>query len=350
MRTIVVRELPGYMRRPDGFYQVGYHPVLHGLGEGITEADIDAMKKKIMEAVIKQAAVNLSIQIGLMFVPVIGWAIAGILALATTISGKYYEKKTKAMMGSIEPDIKAHAKKAETRVRNAATAVFNAEMPIAQALLASGQVQPVSGLSGGYLSKLDDKARGSISAGAKIVKKIVAAPQKLVVTTVAKATDLAIKSGADVLSSGLKAVGQEKMASDVQKQTDMAREYGKQGAVMAADPEKAWSVMGGQDAFLTARAEADRLKAKAFNDIDVQTDAAIAKLQSPGGHAEMRQQCIRALSNDPAFWADVKASMEREYAAALNLSAQESQLAAAGVKPPSAVGPWASAAFLLILL
>lgn len=141
------------------------------LQSGIAKAS-DDLKDKIMEGAIRGAAIQIGVQIGLMFAGPVGWAAGAVISLAQHFTGKYYTKKTKDVIEQASTDVKNYAKKKESYVTARMIAVYQEELPASQLLAASNQDLGL----GSILSSI-------IGAAKKTVKKIVVAPVKKVVTS-----------------------------------------------------------------------------------------------------------------------------------------------------------------------
>jgi len=81
----------------------------------------------------------MGVQIALMFVPVIGWAIAGLLSVTQMIVGKHYQREMNKLIADTTANIKERAAAAESRVMEAAQAVYMQELPAGRALAMSSQ-------------------------------------------------------------------------------------------------------------------------------------------------------------------------------------------------------------------
>jgi hypothetical protein len=118
---------------------VGYRPL------GADDADVQHvistnvkhLTDEIVQAVVRQAVVALTLQVGLMCIPVIGWAIAAVVAVTQQITGKIYEAQMKKVINNCIGDIKQRGEDVKARVQTAAIKVANEELPAAQALAVS---------------------------------------------------------------------------------------------------------------------------------------------------------------------------------------------------------------------
>lgn len=97
------------------------------------------LQKGIIEAVIKQCGVSIGVSIGLMFVPVLGQAIAGLMSVMQMIMGKKYEKDTQEVIERTSQEIKARAERSQEEVKSVAVMVYQQELPAARVLAMSNQ-------------------------------------------------------------------------------------------------------------------------------------------------------------------------------------------------------------------
>jgi len=156
------------------------------------------LQHAIIEAVIKQAAFSLSINIALMFVPVIGQAIAGLMSVMSMILGNKYQKDTKDIIARTSEDIQKRAEMSQQAVSEAAEDVLVEEMPAARALAMSQQ--PLDGLR-----RAVKKAAGQVANAAKSVAGAVKDAAKDASSALAKVED-SIKEQASKLEDQAKVI------------------------------------------------------------------------------------------------------------------------------------------------
>jgi hypothetical protein len=152
--------------------------VLEKAGQDLSDA--------IVEAVIKQCAFSLSLNIALMFIPVLGQAIAGLIAVVQLIAGKKYEKDTQKVIKDASDDIKIRAEASSAQVKAAAQEVYLQELPAAQLLAMSAQ--PLDGL-GKSLKKAVSRVGSAISRVGSAFDDAVHSAVRGVSQALAKAED-----------------------------------------------------------------------------------------------------------------------------------------------------------------
>lgn len=130
--------------------------------QAVVEKSAKELKDAIIEAVIKQAAVSTAVQIGLMFVPIIGQAVAGLVSITQAFTGKYYQKQVDDLVAQTIKDIQDRGAQSTKRIQAAGDAIYVQEMPAAITLAASNQ--PIDGL--GSLASSVRKAVSSVKSKA----------------------------------------------------------------------------------------------------------------------------------------------------------------------------------------
>jgi hypothetical protein len=123
----------------------------------------------IITAVIKQCAFSLSINIGLMFVPVMGQAIAGLMSVMQMIAGKKYEKDTQEIIAETSQAIKSRGDACTKEVTAVAQMVYEQELPAARVLAMSNQ--PLDGFLSSVVSSVKKKVQGAFKDAAGSIKK-----------------------------------------------------------------------------------------------------------------------------------------------------------------------------------
>jgi len=282
----------------------------------------EQMKKDIKETAIKAAAAQMSLQVGLMFVPVIGWAVGALISLAQYFIGDYYEKQLKQLIDSGMEEINVFAKKANERVTETAVRVYDEEYPSSVALAVSST--PLNGLGENFWGKLEDSV---LKPAATIVRKINMIPTNLVV----KASRVVVESHIRESIKALDAFGFDSTANDLRKIASKGKEIAEDIEVRAADPKLASDLMSGKETVDVATARLDDIKRTVYADINKETNAAVAKIESPQGRAEIRKQTALTLRNDPSVQAlrakfDADAKQAAKQTVALNNAVSGSSL------------------------
>lgn len=251
----------------------------------------EQMKADIKETAIKAAAAQMALQIGLMFIPVIGWAVGAIISLGQFIIGKHYEREMKRNIDRGMQDITAFAEKANAQVVSAASRIYEEEYPSAVALAVSPT--PLNGLGESFWGKLEDKA---IKPTATLMRKINMVPTNIVV----KLSRTVVEDHLKASIAGAKLVGLKSTAEDMQHYYDKGRAVASDIERRAADPKLAADLMSGKETADVAQARMDEIKSVVYKDIGKQTDEAILRLESPQGRYEIRKQTALTLRNDPS--------------------------------------------------
>jgi hypothetical protein len=219
------------------------------------------LSDKIIEAVIKQVGFSLSISIALMFIPVLGQAIAGLMAITQAIAGKKYEKDTQEVIQDTSTDIKERAERSQAEIKAVAATVYEEEMPAAQALAMSKQsldgfgsslkkavsrvgsaiskvgsafddaVRKVTKETSDALAKAEDKVKeqaAKLEDQAKVIAKNPEAQMKFITSmTPLGLARLGIKYTANVAVSAAKAIESTNIIGkgDLSKPLSQAREH-----------------------------------------------------------------------------------------------------------------------------
>jgi hypothetical protein len=255
------------------------------------EQKTEKMKADIKETAIKAAAAQMALQIGLMFIPVIGWAIGAVVALAQFIIGKHYERKLKSYIEDGTNDITVFAKQANAQVTQTASRIYDEEYPAAVQWAVSGA--SINGLGEGFWSKLEDKY---LKPAARTVRKINMIPTNLVV----KASKIVVGHHMQASIDATKAVGLKSTSEDIQHYYDKGRVIADDIERRAADPKLASDLMSGKETADVAKARMDEIKNVVYASINKQTKEAIQKLESPQGRLEIRKQTALTLRDDPS--------------------------------------------------
>jgi len=264
-------------------------PSHRGLAEELTVTQRGKiLEKDVKEVAIKAAAASMALQIGLMFVPVVGWALGAVIALVQFFTSKHYEQKVKDILNRTKKDIQDKASSANVEVSMAASRVYDEEYKSAVALAASGT--PLEGL-GDFWSDIREKAKPI----AKSVQKVALLVPKATVSISRVATKEAIKGMAWTADK----TGHENLSQRITK-------FGEKGDVMAKDiekraddPQAVHELLSGRETAETAQARANDLKKTAFTQIDTEKNSAIALIKSPHGRETIRKQTALALRGSP---------------------------------------------------
>lgn len=274
-----------------------FHPQRWGMGADELALDqkisqkTEQMKADIKETAIKAAAAQMALQIGLMFIPVIGWAVGAIISLGQFIIGKHYERELKRNIDRGMQDITAFAERANAQVVSAASRIYDEEYPSAVALAVSPT--QLNGLGESFWGKLEDKV---LKPAATAVRRINMVPTNLVV----KGSKMVVGHHMQASIDLTKAIGLKSTSEDIQHYYDKGRVIADDIERRAADPKLASDLMSGKETADVAQARMDEIKSIVYKDIGKQTDEAILKLESPQGRYEIRKQTALTLRDDPS--------------------------------------------------
>lgn len=308
-----------------------FHPQRWGMGADELTLDqkinqkTEQMKADIKETAIKAAAAQMALQIGLMFIPVIGWAIGAVVSLGQFIIGKHYEREMKRNIENGMNDITAFAKQANAQVTDAAARIYNEEYPSAVALAVSPT--PLNGLGESFWGKLEDKV---LKPAAKVVRRINMIPTNLVV----KGSRVVVGHHMQASIDLTKAIGLKSTSEDIQHYYDKGRAIADDIARRAADPKLAADLLSGKETADVAQARMDEIKSVVYKDIGKQTDEAILKLESPQGRYEIRKQTALTLRNDPSV-KTLRAKFEADQRQTLAQAERNIQVLASAANGPS---------------
>lgn len=304
-----------------------FRPQSWGLADdAVTVQDrTKVLEKDIKDVAIRAAAATMALQIGLMFVPVVGWALGAIISLVQFFTGKMYEKRVKEVIKKTADDVRTFAAKANNEVTVVASMVYDQEYNASLRLASSGI--PLEGM-GDFWSDARDKVKKNV---APIVRKISMAPVTLVVAGSRAVTSAGLKAVAEVS----KAAGAEGFARDVRKFEEKGDTYAKDIQYRTEDPKRAHELLSGKETLNVAEKRAGELKATAITQITKEKNDAIALLQSPKGREAIRKQTAMALRGNPEVLAR-KAQLDAEEAAlraSLNASNADVNVAIDSMQP-----------------
>lgn len=297
-----------------------FRPHSWGLAdESVTAAQQGKLlEKEIKDAAIRAAAASLALQIGLMFVPIVGWAIGAIIALVQFFTGKHYEQRVKDVIKKTAQDVRDFAAKSNAEVKAVASSVYDQEYSASLALAASGT--PLEGIWGTIKSKV-----------APVVRKVNMAP----VTIVVMGSRAVTSAGLKAVAAGSEAAGAEGFARDVRKFEKKGDTYAKDIEYRTEDPERASDLLSGKETLNVAEKRAGELKKSAIMQITTEKNNAIALLRSEKGRAAIRKQTAMALRGSPEVLAK-KAQLDEEEAAlrsALNATNTQADIAINSMQP-----------------
>lgn len=346
--------------------RVGYVPLGSEPGlQTVLEKEQKLLTKAIINAVIKSAAFNTGIQIALMCIPVIGQAIAGLMALMNMILGQVYQNAIKRVIANTMEAIKVRGEQARARVEEVGSQLCREEYPAAMQMAMSSQplgdfwsrlvkapdrivrkvghqvreivVDPQKQMK--FLTTISSPF-GLIRLGVKAAENVVIGGAKLVedanivkegsiseplkevrdtvddvgfsaqkatspFTTVQESTGLIAKHGTAVVAAAMEATGNEKGAEEVRKIGNQIHGAA-QDMMTAATPTGGYNLFSGREGLLAARAACEHMRERAFASIDAEAAEAIVKFKSPEGRQNTRIALAKALRNDPDFMAQVQ--------------------------------------------
>lgn len=281
------------------------------------------LKSAVTQTVIEQAALNMGIQIALMFCGPIGMAAGALLSLTQQILGKVYQKEIQQIMAQTMANIQQRAAIDQQRIVDVANSVYLQELPNGQALAASNQT----------LSGLGDVWSSAVKSVGRILSQ---APQK-VVQAAQSVTKVIVKPVAQAITGTLIATGNRSAANSFSKASDKIENILLETENLAS-PINLFRFVTGQQTEITVKAQCSDLQNKAFVILDGQMTQAITALQSAAGRAAMDNAIAQAIRGSPQFAADV-ATLEGAKAQTLaQTQAQVNALQASlGVTPTVAI-------------
>lgn len=349
------------------------------------------LTKAIIEAVVKQAAFSMGIQIALMFVPIIGWAISGLVSVTQMIVGKYYQKQMNDVIADTMEAIKQRGAAVEARVMAAGEKVYMEELPAGRALAMSDQPLPegLSGWWGDFTGSVRKVVKTKIAAPVRKfikdpkmqVKALVAltpigmvglAVQQIgraavstakaiestniigkgdlssplrkasVVTNdvmfsagklaspftqVQETVGLVGKHGGQIVAAAFEATGNEGAAEEARR-IGGGIHTGAQETMTALTPAGSFNLFTGREGLVAAREACENMRTKAFAQLDQMATEGIAKLQTPECRQTMRVAIAKKLREDPVFNQQMQELRDLEAAEKAALNVEEAKLTA----------------------
>lgn len=258
---------------------------------------VSLLEKDVKDAAIKSAALSVGIQVGLMFVPVVGQAISAIISLVQFFTGKRYEKQTQQVIEAASNNIKAAANQARIEVDAAMSQAYEEELPEARLLALSPL--PLEGL-GDMWSSARDSLKNAAKKVIKVVAKVAVAPIKYTArVTLRGAQSLAARTGHATAAARF---------ANIRHQSDKAANM----VVQYSDPGNALNLLTGKEGYIAARDRANQIQATGIAQITAEKKATLATIQTPEYRENLRIDIARAIRGDPELFADVKALDESE--------------------------------------
>lgn len=376
--------------------RVGYTPLGSEDLQTVLNKEQGKLTQAIIDAVIKSAAFNTGIQIGLLFVPVIGQAIAGLMALMNMALGQIYQRDIQQIIGETIDAIKSRGEAARARVEAAGQTVCLEEYPTVIRQLTSGQ--PLGGWWSDITSPVTTVLKRSVVAP---VRQVIVDPQKQMkflttlnpvglarlqvkstmkmatfgakrlevagvvkpgqlttplntaqntvddtmfsaqrlvspFTAVQEGVGLTFHYGTMVVAEVMDATGNESGADAVRKIGEQVH-GASQEMMTALTPTGGYNLFSGREGYLAAKAACGEMRARTFATIDAEAQESIAKLQSIEGRHNTRVALGKALLEDPDFQAQLKELRDLEAQQRMPLDVRMALLEqAAG--PPSSSG------------
>jgi hypothetical protein len=368
--------------------------------EATLKRSSEELTDAIVEAVIKQAAFSVGIQIALLFVPVIGWALSGLISLVQMITGKYYQRQMQDVIDDTIAEIKARGDASEKRLTAIGRDVFAQELPAGRALAMS--TAPLEGLGENMFERLGRNVGQKLVMIARAPKKqeklftdlatfglrpmtkavlnvpLFAAKRLEVagvvkqgtltkpltkvretgadmaqsfsrftnpMTTTQETTGLAAKWGSQAVAAVFNATGNEKAAEEALRIGNKVH-AGAQETMAVFTPTGSYNLFTGREGLVTAREQCDAMRASAFAQIDKMTADGVVKIQSPECRAQMRVGIAKALRQDPTFIAQMQQlrDIEEQERAMANAQVMQFRNDVASLPPPTEAPPASSGA------
>lgn len=310
---------------------IGGRTVWPGIGTDLDDADkaLTAQqrrfKKDMIQAVAKVTAVQVGISVVLLFIPVIGWALAAINALVGLIVGDIMKKRLKKVMDGIKNDLQAYQKQAQAEVHAVEEQVTEQVWPDAAALAQSGE--PLDGL-GDFWQDI----KGSVSKAAKQVVKAVVTVHTVPVKLVGQGVIKGVRSAAHVFhDTKLEKKLRNKEAAwndEMERSTNHTTAALTNLKTAASDAKRAVGMVTGEEQVRVAEEKGRLLVAKAKAQIDAGKAEAIASMQTPEYRAQLMRNLAKAMRGDPAITSDAQ-----------YFASKEAQLAAANGVPSDSIVP-----------
>ncbi len=239
-------------------------------------------------------------------IPIVGWAVAAIIAVGTFIGGRIGKKRAEEAIAGAKEDIQKYGDQIQAQIQDAQMSVAAAEYPSAESLAVSNTVLDGLGDLGSFL--------GITKAG------ITQAVAKLQVLTVQKPVQALLRTG----QIGAKLVGDKRgaeKAADLErkwnansKRTEelFARKLQNPYKMLAGDLDKIGRVVSGQEVAHITQQKARELVKKAKQDLDEYRDKTMAAINTPNYHEAVRINIAKGLRGDPAFLAKTDEIIARD--------------------------------------
>ncbi len=309
---------------------IGGRTVWPGLGD-LEDADKNLteqqrrFKKDMIQAVAKVTAVQVGISVALLFIPVLGWALAALNALVGLIVGDIMKKRLKKVMDRLKTDIQGYQQHAQQEVHAYEEQVTQEVWPDAAALAASGE--PLDGL-GDFWSSAKDAISKAAKDTVRAVVQFHNAPVKLIGTGVIKG----VRSFAHVVhDTKMEKRLQNKEAAwhdEIDRTTQHTTAAMTNLKTAENDARRAVGMVTGEEQIRVAQEKGNLLKQKAYAQIDAGKADALATMQTPEYRAQLVRNLAKAMRGDPSIANDAQ-----------YFAAQEAALAAANGLPADAVVP-----------
>lgn len=301
-----------------------------------TEEVMDTMKKRLLEAAAQTAVAQMAISIGTevafsaassaaaaataagsaalaagatasgaaiaagSVVPIVGWAVAAVVAIGTLVGGHIGKKRAKAEVQRGKKEIQRYGDAMSAEIKAAQLAIAQEEYPAAVELAQSGQ--PLDGLGG----------LGSFLGIRK--KHITKATAKAQVASVKYVGKAVLKTG----EVGARLVGDERGVAKAKKwqrkweansdrvEKMFARKLENPYTMVARDLDTIGRTISGQQVVHVTREKVNELVKKARQDMDEYRDKTLAAMNTAEYREAVRVNIAKGLRGDPEYAAQVR--------------------------------------------
>ena len=283
----------------------GTEEVWPALGDNPTPA-AKQFQKQMIAAAAKVTAVQMGLSIALMCIPVFGWALAALMAIATLIAGDRVKKKIKEITNGISRELDAYQRAAQAEVHAAESRLADELWPDATKLAVS------SAALDGWISDVWEKTKKITKKVVKPIVKVHNMPVKFIGKHVIKGIQHAAETVNDTkLANKLKGK-EDSWENQIDRTTNQAAAAIADPEQMAKDMERAAGVVTGDEQIRKAKEGAEKIKAEARVSIDTAKREALTGMQAPEYRATMTRNLARAIRDDPKLMVEARYYQEQE--------------------------------------
>ena len=275
------------------------------------------LKKDMIQAAAKVTAVQVGISVALLFIPIVGWALAAINAVVAVIFSALAQrnkKKLQAVIAGIKTHVDAYQAQAQVEIHAQEQVISDQLWPDAVALANSGQ--SLDGL-GDFWSNLRDDAKKAVRSVATAVVKFHTIPVKILGQQVIKGVRSVAGAVHDTSLQKKLAGKEDAWAAEIDRSTKQTSAALTNLDTLKNDAVRAVGLVTGEEQIRVAEQKGAEIEAAARQQIDAYKADTLAHMQTPEYRTELTRNLARAIRGDPTLQQEANYYQSQEQAKAV---------------------------------